>query len=246
MQKLKRSILLVESIVSEGTVGSSPAILIRSGPNAFRLLVGDELDGEQRESFPIKEIRDQLVEYERHIYSIEKWTGTGIYSIEMWTGSKELSFFPRKAFTIFGQRHYARLVLDILLNSGLPIMSDSSYSTILEKIREKVSKQGMDSLSHTEQVLHTVYMLEGIMVEGDFSLLFSTPLKAFPLDPLEAMEEIRADHTASVLRRARNLIPSSALADKRSFKKWQKALDPAVQDKLTDLEEEFVEGSALL
>jgi hypothetical protein len=231
--RLRQSVMPGETFVAEGYVGPNPAILTQTGHHSYRLLVGNELEPGERTSMDVKEIRDKLI-------------GDRVKNIEMWTSSGEADFAPRTGFTVFGQPNYAQSVLDMLLAGGVRRKDQPTYAETVENIRQKVVKQGLNALSHPEQVIYSVDLLENLVADAGFDLFFNTPQAEFPLDPVDALEEIGAVHAAEVVRKAMALIPPGALARKGGIMEWQKAIDSETLNKLEQLDVEFHAESDLL
>lgn len=237
VNKLKQSINLGETLVAEGSAGPDPAILIQTSPGSFRLLAADLFKKKENTSM-------QVLEIGYDAFNTKDPRERSNY-IEMSTDSGDVVFTPHKGITKFGQRAYAQKVIDILVANGVPVSGMPDTSTIIERIQEKALAKGLTTLSPTEKVIYTVQRLEKRMVDGGFHLLFSSSAAELPLDPVEALEEINAQDSAAVIRRARNLIPAIVRVDEISILQWQKTADSLTLNSLGQLDEEFHTGSDL-
>lgn len=108
---------------------------------------------------------------------------------------------PSKAESLFPG---VRLGIDkiLALNNSTEMIIELSYG-----LSDKIHKNGFDSLTQPEKVLHHVYWLESEINNGGFEQYFGNSSGDYALDTPAALDEIGAHQTSQLVKRAIDLFP---------------------------------------
>ena len=109
-------------------------------------------------------------------------------------------------------------------------------------ISDKIHKTGFESLSHPERILHHIYWLEAEINNGGFEQYFGNSAGEYVLDTPAALDEIGAQHTAQLVRRAIDLFPGGPPPrDWEERAEKLNLIDDETSERLGDLDSEFYE-----
>ena len=125
----------------------------------------------------------------------------------------------------------------LALNNSTGMIIELSYG-----LSDKIHKNGIDSLTQPERVLHHVYWLESEINNGGFEQYFANSSGDYALDTPAALDEIGAHQTAQLVRRAIDLFPDGLPPrDRQQRVEKLKLIDDDTVNQLGNLTSEFFE-----
>jgi hypothetical protein len=132
-----------------------------------------------------------------------------------------------------------RLPIDeiLKLRNSTEMIIELSYG-----ISDKINKNGYDSLSQVEKVLHHVYWLESEVNNGGFHQYFSNSSGDYAFETPEACKEIGAPYTASLVDNANNIFPNGKPpSDWQQRNNWLNENGETIKKTLGDIDNKFFE-----
>jgi hypothetical protein len=140
---------------------------------------------------------------------------------------------PKSESSFPGQRLSIDQILHLSNSSEMII--ELSYG-----ISDKIQREGFDSLSSPEIVLHHIYWLETEVNNGGFEQYFFNSSGNYALDTPAALEEISAHHTADLVKRTIELFPDGTPPrDLHERREKMGEIDDITLDKFDELDTEF-------
>ena len=122
---------------------------------------------------------------------------------------------------------------------------DNATSMIIELsygLSDKISRSGYESLSHPEKVLNSVYWLETEINNGGFEQYFYNSSGNYAIDTPSALEEIRANQTAKIVKEANSFFPSGSPSKDRNERiSFLEQVAEETLDKWEELDSQFLQ-----